>query len=273
MMKSSKRTSVNLNRNTVDMVPPMSSLLFSKWLWLAVGLTVAVFSLLVKLGLWQLERSNEKQKLEQAMLAREDAPYQAISAVLEQNDWREESVNGVKVKTEVVPEPIAVLLLDNQTYKGKVGYLAFQVVSLLQEPTTLTLLELGFVEGKSNRSDLPTIETLKIPQTITGRLYRKSTNPLSTDLMAEMGNPIRIQNLNVNQLSQLLNIELMPTVLQPDNLKAWPYSFPWNPLPLTSEKHFGYAVQWFAMASVFLLITLLIFVRWIRSERSHGGDV
>jgi cytochrome oxidase assembly protein ShyY1 len=90
--------------------------------------------------------------------------------------------------------------------------------------------------------------------------------------MAEVGDTIRVQNLNINQLSQLLNIELMPTVIQPDNLAQWPYSFPWNPLPLTSAKHFGYAFQWFAMAGVFLLITILIFIRWIRQPRSQGGE-
>lgn len=272
-MKSSKRTSVNLNRNTVDMAPPVSFLMLSKWVWIAVCLTVVVFSLLVKLGFWQLERGNEKQLLEQAILARANAPYQDIRTVLENNDWREESVIGIKVKANVTPEALPVILLDNQTYEGAVGYLAFQVVSLTQDPTTLTLLELGFVKGGASRSVLPKVETLQSPYEVTGRLYRKSMNPLSSDLMAEVGDTIRVQNLNINQLSQLLNVELMPTVVQPNNLVRWPYSFPWNPLPLTSAKHFGYSFQWFAMAGVFLLITVMIFIRWFKSSRSQGGEV
>lgn len=272
-MKSSKRTSVNLNRNTVDMAPPVSFLMLSKWVWIAVCLTVVVFSLLVKLGFWQLERGNEKQHLEQAILARANAPYQDIRNVLENNDWREESVIGIKVKANVTPEPLPVILLDNQTFEGAVGYLAFQVVSLTQDPATLTLLELGFVKGGASRSVLPKVEALQAPYDVTGRLYRKSMNPLSSDLMAEAGDTIRVQNLNINQLSQLLNVELMPTVVQPDNLARWPYSFPWNPLPLTSAKHFGYSFQWFAMAGVFLLITVMIFIRWFKSSRSQGGEV
>ena len=139
-MKSSKRTSVNLNRNTVDMAPPVSSSILSKWVWVAVFLTVAVFSLLVKLGYWQLERGNEKQFLEQAILARANTSYQDISEVLEMNDWREESVIGVKVKANVTPEPLPIILLDNQTYQSEVGYLAFQIVSMSHDPATLTLL-------------------------------------------------------------------------------------------------------------------------------------
>ncbi|HHF0503266.1 TPA: SURF1 family protein [Vibrio antiquarius] len=272
-MKSSKRTSVSLNRNTVDIAPPVSSLLLSRQLWLskrfwvAVGLTVVVFSLLVKLGFWQLERGQEKQALEQAILARTDSAYQALGEVLEENDWREGSILGKKVEANVVPQAFPVILLDNQTHQGNVGYLAFQIVSMSDESGTYALLELGFVEGIADRSVLPTVTTLEVSTFISGRLYRKSANPLSSELMPEVGDAIRVQNLNIVQLNQLLNIELMPAVLQPDNLKNWPYDFPWNPLPLNSAKHFGYSIQWFSMAGVFLLLTLIIFVRWQRKLR------
>ncbi|MGI2946236.1 SURF1 family protein [Vibrio diabolicus] len=272
-MKSSKRTSVSLNRNTVDIAPPVSSLLLSRQLWLskrfwvATGLTVVVFSLLVKLGFWQLERGQEKQALEQAILARADSTYQTLGEVLEENDWREGSILGKKVEANVVPQAFPVILLDNQTHQGNVGYLAFQVVSMSDESGTYALLELGFLEGIADRSVLPTVTTLEVSTFITGRLYRKSANPLSSELMPEVGDAIRVQNLNIAQLNQLLNIELMPAVLQPDNLKNWPYDFPWNPLPLNSAKHFGYSIQWFSMAGVFLLLTLIVFVRWQRKLR------
>ncbi|MRD98672.1 SURF1 family protein [Vibrio parahaemolyticus] len=262
----------------MDIVPPVSSSLLSHKLWLskrfgiAVCLTVVVFSLLVKLGFWQLERGQEKQALEQAILARADAPYQSLTSVLDNNDWREESVIGVKVQTEAKPEPLPVVLLDNQTFQGKVGYLAYQVVSVGQDPITLALLELGFVEGLRTRDSLPTVTMLKSPTNVTGRLYRKSMNPLSSDLMPEMGEGIRVQNLNISELNELLNVELMPAVLQPDNLENWAYPFPWNPLPLTSAKHFGYAVQWFAMAGVFLLLTMVVSIRWFRKAASQGGE-
>ncbi|MGR5238356.1 SURF1 family protein [Vibrio alfacsensis] len=252
------------------MAPPVLSLWLSKGGWLAVCLTVAVFSLLVKLGFWQFERGNEKRLLEQAIIARADAPYREISTLLDTNDWREESVLGIKVKAAVNPAPFPLILLDNQTFEGKVGYLAFQIVSLSQEPEVLTLIELGFVQGARTRTELPNVKVLAVPLNVTGRLYRKSANPLSSALMAEVGSTMRVQNLNIDQLSQLLNTELMPTILQPDNLENWPYSFPWNPIPLTSAKHFGYSFQWFAMAGVFLLITVWIFVRWIRKGMPQG---
>ncbi len=239
---------------------------------MAACLTVAVFSLLVKLGFWQLERGKEKQALEQTILSRADLPYQDINDVLDNNDWREESVVGLKVKAQVTPEPLPVILLDNQTLNGKVGYIAYQVVSVSQEQNIFALMELGFVEGERSRSELPAIKEFAEPTLVTGRLYRKSMNPLSSDLMPELGDTIRVQNLNISQLNEQFSVELMPAVLQPDNLESWPYEFPWNPLPLTSAKHFGYSVQWFVMAGVFLLLTVLVFIRWLRAVSSHGGE-
>ncbi len=271
-MKSSKRMSVNLNKNTVDMEPPVLTLLLSKRFWAAVCLTVAVFSLLVKLGFWQLERGEEKQALEQTLRARADLPYQEMHVVLDTNDWRQESVIGVKVEAQVAPEPLPIILLDNQTYNGAVGYLAYQVVSVSQDQNILALMELGFVVGESARSELPIVKELDTPIWVTGRLYRKSMNPLSSELMPELGESIRVQNLNISQLNEMLNIELMPAVLQPDNLVNWPYEFPWNPLPLTSAKHFGYSVQWFVMAGVFLFLTVVVLIRWLRAVSSHGGE-
>ncbi|MGY0615478.1 SURF1 family protein [Vibrio sp. FJH11] len=254
------------------MEPPVVSLSLSKRFWIVVCLTVAVFSLLVKLGFWQLDRGMDKQALEQSILARADLPYQEMNTVLDNNDWREESVIGVKVKAQITPEPLPVILLDNQTYDGNVGYLAYQVVSVSQEQNILALMELGFVAGERSRAEFPVVKELEVPALVTGRLYRKSMNPLSFELMPELGATIRVQNLNISQLNNLLNVELMPAVLQPDNLDNWPYAFPWNPLPLTSAKHFGYSVQWFAMAGVFLLLTIVVFIRWLRAMASHGGE-
>ncbi len=232
---------------------------------------MAVFSLLVKLGFWQLERATEKQAIEQSILARADLPYQNINVVFGNNNWEEEDVIGVKVKAQITPEPFPIILLDNQTYNSKVGYLAYQVVSVSQQPNILALMELGFVEASVSRSELPNVHQLDTRRLVTGRLYRKSMNPLSFELMAETGTPIRVQNLNISQLNELLNVDLMPAVLQPDNLNRWPYEFPWNPLPLTSAKHFGYAFQWFAMAGVFLLLAIAIFIRWSRTAASSYG--
>jgi surfeit locus 1 family protein len=56
-------------------------------------------------------------------------------------------------------------------------------------------------------------------------------------------------------------VELQPVVvlLAPDS----PYGFvrEWQPAPTGSERHLAYAVQWFAMALMLLIIYLVISTR------------
>ena len=95
-----------------------------------------------------------------------------------------------------------------------------------------------------------------------GRVYERSINPLSSDVMQEpMLEGIRIQNLNIQQLSEVLDTPLFGFVLQPFALPNNHLPRIWSPYPMTSQKHFGYAFQWFGMAVVYALLVVLFVVR------------
>ncbi|NIY82305.1 SURF1 family protein [Vibrio hepatarius] len=231
--------------------------------WLGVLLTVVVFSVLINLGLWQLSRADEKQQLEQRLSERESA---AMVPLAEIEVAKFDYLTGLRVEGIVRPMPSRYLLLDNQTHEGKVGYLAYQLVALANGKHVL--LERGFVTAGGTRSHLPKVEWLQEPLDIQARLYQRSTNPLSDELMLEQGVPSRIQNLNVVQLSSLWRVDIEPYVLQPIN-KPWPYPQPWVPIPLSSAKHFGYAVQWFSMAVVLVILSLWVLYRALRKGVHH----
>ncbi len=181
---------------------------------------------------------------------------------------------------------------DNQTWQGKVGYLVFQPVRLLaNDPQSdfevVGLIELGFIPAGRDRQVLPEVVGISQKQrsqaqasqtqTIVGRLYRKQDNPMSQGLMPEMmeitdGLGLRIQNLSLEDLSQHLfsdrSLSLFSYVIQPmqpllftgdsrltenNGVKISEHlPHPWQPLPMQSKRHFGYAVQWFSMAAVLL---------------------
>ncbi|MGC9459117.1 SURF1 family protein [Vibrio genomosp. F10] len=245
----------------------MSSIRF----WFGMLLTVVVFSALVKLGFWQLSRGEDKQQVESELSQRLDAPPISLDLAVSRFDLH--SLTGVKVSVDVTPLPlsdVATVLLDNQTFEGKVGYLAYQVVS--DGDQRFFLLERGFVAGLKQRSQLPNVTWIDEPQTMEGRLYQKSINPLSSDLGLEMTNPLRIQNLNIPELSRELGLTLEPFVFQPQQ-DGWPYQQPWQPVPMRSAKHFGYAVQWFSMALVFALLSGYVLVRAVKKIKRQGHDV
>lgn len=218
-------------------------------------LTVGLFVLMVKLGFWQLDRAEEKTDIQNQLQKRQlQPPLTYLQAIHLQNSF----LTGYQLSVDGTIHSDQIILLDNQTHAGAVGYLAYQVVHI--EPSLPSLLvELGFVAATPVRSVLPQVQALQGQLQLQGRLYQKSANPLSEDLLAEVGNPTRIQNLNLTQLSSLLGVTLFPAVLQPSNLPiALPQ--PWVPIPMSAQKHQGYALQWFSLALALLILTI-IFVR------------
>lgn len=230
-------------------------------------LTVAVFGILVKLGLWQLTRGEEKTALQAQMEARQSLlPLSFEQLQLKVN---KESVTGYRLQVQATPASSQIWLLDNQIYQGQVGYLAFQPLQVEAGKPWL-LVELGFVAAGSHRGELPQITPLSGELAIEGRLYQKQINPLSQSLMAESGANIRFQNLNIPEMAQMLGHPLLPAVLQPDELPTLALPHPWQPFPLPAQKHWGYALQWFSMAAVFAGLMLWQGIKYVKRHSAEA---
>ncbi|GIU01735.1 SURF1-like protein [Shewanella morhuae] len=225
---------------------------------------MAVFIILVKLGLWQLARGEEKTALLAQMEARQSLP--ALSFEQLQHKINKELLTGYRLQIHASPASSQIWLLDNQIYQGQVGYLAFQPLQVEVNQPWL-LVELGFITASSHRDELPHIHPLSGELNIEGRLYQKHINPLSQSLMAETGASVRFQNLNMPEIAKMLGHPLLPAVLQPDELASIDLPHPWQPFPLSAQKHWGYALQWFSMAAVFAGLMLWQGIKYIKRYR------
>ncbi|WP_375750471.1 SURF1 family protein [Vibrio sp. HN007] len=237
-------------------------------------LTLVVFALLVKLGLWQLSRGDEKQTIEDQLKQRAVAPFVSISSITSTSSITSISsttdspadITGLRVTANITNLwDSNKIYLDNQVHQGKAGYLVYQVVQIESSPKHL-LVELGFIAGGADRNTLPDISFDVPTGEVSGRLYSRMANPLSSDLFPESLTHLRIQNLNLTQLSQEIGLPLLPYVLQPQSTEPWPLPQPWKPLPMASAKHYGYAFQWFSMAGVWLLLMVIVSIRTIQSR-------
>ncbi|MDH5922900.1 SURF1 family protein [Vibrio splendidus] len=253
----------------------------SKGFWIAVVLTVVSVGALIKLGLWQLERGNEKLRYEQQLSERAQQSSRSLDAVI--SDWKDSriqeqgaseqlSLNGLKVDVELETPSGLVVLLDNQVNQGTVGYVIYMLgeVRFKDENNSLVaekqlLIDLGFVAASNDRRELPQLGNITLPTNMSGRLYTRSVNPLSHELGLENTTPKRIQNINITALSEYTGQAVLPFVFQPQSLESWPYELLWRPTAMKSEKHFGYSFQWFVMAAVLLFLMLLIGYRYLKA--------
>ncbi len=238
-------------------------------------ITVVVFSTLVKLGFWQLERGNSKQQAEAMLAQRELAQPVALTTLqLNYTYLDRDAFYGLQVSAEVKPTNLPTVLLDNQTHEGKVGYLVLQPMLVASSEhsndNSVVLIDLGFVEGSARRSELPEFQTLTTAQTLQGKLYLKSSNQLSEQAHLELmvtdsgKDALRVQSINPQLLSRTWDVPVAEILWQPSSLQSWPQPMVWKPFPLASAKHFGYSVQWFAMALVFLSLMIGIAFKYIK---------
>ncbi|OEE02516.1 cytochrome oxidase biogenesis protein [Vibrio cyclitrophicus ZF270] len=248
----------------------------SKGFWIAVVLTVVSVGILIKLGLWQLERGNEKLRYEQQLSERALQSSQSLGVIIselqEQGSSGQESLNpqtlnGLKADVELVNTSGLILLLDNQINQGTVGYVIYMLGAVpTQDGRKQLLIDLGFIAASSDRRELPQLGNITLPTKLSGRLYTRSVNPLSHELGLENTTPNRIQNLNITALSEYIGQEVLPFVFQPQSLESWPYELLWRPTAMKSEKHFGYSFQWFVMAAVLSFLMLLIGFRYFKKN-------
>ncbi|MEZ9859337.1 SURF1 family protein [Vibrio splendidus] len=289
-IKNSKATNTILNNNTkVDdaiVITPNRLIddehkFRSKGFWIAVVLTVVSVGILIKLGLWQLERGNEKLCYEQQLSERAQQSPRSLDAVISelkgsrtqaQGSSELPSLNGLRVDVELETPSGLVVLLDNQINQGTVGYVIYMLgeVRFKDENNSLVaekqlLIDLGFVAASNDRRELPQLGNITLPTNMSGRLYTRSVNPLSHELGLENTTPKRIQNINITALSEYTGQDVLPFVFQPQSLESWPYELLWRPTAMKSEKHFGYSFQWFVMAAVLLFLMLLIGYRYLKA--------
>ncbi|MDG3088483.1 SURF1 family protein [Vibrio hannami] len=267
MMKSNSNTRTTFSTRDISASPVTTSVAGRASFVVLTLLTLVVFTALVKLGLWQVSRGEEKTAIEKQLAHRADAPFVPLESIAGNYN----NITGLRVTTTVYSKPDDYrIYLDNQVHDGKAGYLVYQVVQTAFSSDYL-LAEIGFIAGNVDRRVLPEV-SLSIPNgEIQGRLYSRMANPLSFDLMLENLSHFRIQNLNLKQLEKELGLPLLPYVLQPISIGTWPLPQPWKPLPMASAKHYGYAFQWFSMAAVWLLLMVILFIRTTRKKTGSNA--
>jgi len=205
---------------------------------------LVITPLLAGLGVWQLERREQKAQLlddwhqPRALKALGDsglARYDRVqlSGQLDRQRW---------------------FLLDNQIRNGVVGYEVIGVLHPAGEESAV-LITLGWVKAPADRAQLPQV---RIPAQLSQRSARLDRPSVGLQL-AESGWrerwPERVQQLELERLAQRLMLPLQPWLLRPEQDVLSGETALWQPVVMPPERHLGYAVQWFGLALAWLVMS------------------
>jgi len=224
---------------------------FRPGLWPTL-VTLALLPGLVALGLWQLERADWKQGLI-------DAYENGIQRGPVELEWLLDSGKlaayrpvGVRGQYDLAHQ----LLLDNRTYQGHAGYHVLTPL-WLPDGESMVLVNRGWVPTGLDRAVLPELPGPAGPvilEAITSRPPEKRFR-LGDAEEGHAGWPKVLQQLDMAELEQLLETRLVPVILLLDASDEHGFVREWQPVyDVTPDKHRAYAMQWFTLAVVLLLI-------------------
>lgn len=231
----------------------------SFWAGLLILVLAAIF---LAAGFWQMARAGYKERMQAEIdAAAADAPLHAGAEML---DAKHAHLRRLEAQGTWLPE--RTVLLDNKVQQGVVGYEVLTPLRLAEGNLHL-LVNRGWVPAPQLRSELPKIETPS------GKIQVEGIARIPSNRFLELGSetvsgPVW-QNLTVERYKHWSQLPLQPVVLyqeggSDDGLQrvvAAPEA-----AGINADRHRGYAITWFSLAGVTVIMGLL---GWRKSKQSN----
>lgn len=212
------------------------------------------FSGLVSLGFWQLDRADEKQAIVNAIVLAQSSPAKPLEP---------ENINSkehYKVLLNGYFDSDKQFIYDNQIVKSNAGY--YVLTPFILNNNSAILVNRGFVPWYGKRDKLIDIVIDSHPRTIEVGLIKPQKRIQLKKQDVDTSFPILIQSLDLDQFSLLSGYQFVPMLAQLDINASNGFFRQWKPFYGSVDKHLGYALQWFLMALVLLIVSL----RLLRKE-------
>ena len=228
-----------------------------KFLPLAAGVTFSI--LFFSLGLWQIDRADEKEEM--LALFEDDRPYTPLRDPEALQPFERISATGRYLNGRQV-------LIDNMLLDGRLGY---YVITPFRpaDGGSLLLVNRGWVPGAGPRGPLPDVavheETVTV-HGLAGHLPRAAMHP--GEPFEYRGNWPRVAVFpGYEDVANEIDAAVMPVVLLLAPGEADGYERRWQPNVAGPAKHYSYAFQWFAMSLAVMVLVVLHGRKRFKRER------
>jgi surfeit locus 1 family protein len=225
--------------------------------------TLAGMALTARLGVWQLDRADQKQRLQAEIDQREALPPLAAAELARDPAAAEAQVHR-RIVLNGTWQARSTVFLDNRQMNARVGF--FVLTPLVLDDGSAVLVQRGW-RGRDfiDRERLAPVPTPEGVVQVPGRLARAPARLYEFDGAAS--GPIR-QNLDLEQFGRETGLALRPlTLLQTSSATDDGLARDWPRPAAGLQKHYGYAFQWFALCA--LIGGLHVWFRILRPRLRH----
>lgn len=233
--------------------------------WIVLVATVASMALTARLGVWQLDRADQKVRLQTGLDQRGQMPPLTATELATGLAPGAAQVDAQVHRKAVLTGtwlPDFTVHLDNRQMSGRVG---FFVLTPLQLPDGSAVMVQRGWRGRDfiDRSRLTPVPTPAGTVEVAGRLARSPARLYEFDGAVE--GAIR-QNLDLDAYARETGLRLRPvSLLQESPSPGDGLQRDWPRPAADVHKHYGYAFQWFALCA--LIGGLHVWFRILRPRR------
>ena len=215
-------------------------------------LIIATIAFLVSLGLWQLDRADQKRTIEAAILNANTGPVELIANGRELLD---KEYYDVRLQGNYLSDK--QFIYDNQIVDQVSGYYVLTPF-ILTDQLGVILVNRGFIPWNGQRERLADIAVDSVSREIKVQVSSpiKRMELKATDVSRQF--PVLIQAIDFDVLEEVSKLKFVKVVGLLDPSSSDGYVRKWEPYTGSIEKHIGYAIQWFLMALVLAIIGLRI---------------
>lgn len=232
---------------------------------LLTGLAVFLF---LKLGFWQLQRAEEKERL----LQLNRTQNQKAAVILHgKENLKRDSLRYRRVIVRGIWDSQHQFLLDNRVFQGRAGYEVLTPLVIVGSGNVV-LVNRGWVPGNGDRSQLPDVALSGYTVTVRGMADRFPEQGMYLQGMSEPTPtwPAVVQQVKPEVISKRLKKPVMDFQIKMDSAAPDGYIRNWQLNNLNQDRHKGYALQWFLFAGIALA---LWFRHGMKEARSNKNEV
>ena len=236
--------------------------------WKIILSATLCFSLLMKLGFWQLSRADEKRQMQRTIDTRKLAPPQPIESLpMESKDalkYLRVSLHGAYINEKLI-------FIVNKFFKGRLGY---EVITPFQLNSTgqIVLVSRGWIPGSVGVEQLPKVMPVRGVQQLIAEIY---VPPGKSFFLVEKLDgkawPFRLHHFNMNGFDEIFINPLFPYIVRLGDDNPGVLERYWPAIIVKPESSTSYALQWFGMALAVLVMAIMKSTNLVEIIRAGKG--
>jgi surfeit locus 1 family protein len=218
-------------------------------------LTVGTVWLFTRLGLWQLHRAHEKEQ----MLSASQAFAKQSPMVWQGTRVLPTQYQQIKVQGRFLSK---IFLYDNQHHQHQFGYHVISPLYLGHDQ--VVLIDRGWVLGDISRRTFPVVKIPVGVSNIVGCVYYPSEKNwiLGPIIEQKQKDLAVVEQVDTQLISQILHKSVYPFIIRLGPEEANGYVREWSIVSMPPLRHYAYALQWFAMAAVVLILFVSLNIKY-----------